>query len=307
MSMACSKFFKVSSQTHSLRLYSAGITDSPLTNHGVLQANRLGQHLAAIGVQASHIFSSDLVRAFKTAEAIRLAQPIGNEGVIALETQKLEVLREQDFGFYEGKTFYERSKDSNKTGKDLHHKAHKNDPGFKDVESKESMRARSDTFIDEHLLHLFGATETDHAVVVVAHGIILAHLWRCILRRFSAASVSVAPGVIDVSRALSLEYLGGWSNTGYLELEINQKACEVVENSAAPDSPQAEETSGSGPQSDPNNLEKPKLLTMSLAVKAVNSLDHLKGLKKTRGGIGSSKHDEAQKTIETFFKKRKIG
>jgi hypothetical protein len=50
----------------------------------------------------------------------------------------------------------------------------------------------------------------------------------------------------------------------------------------------------------------PKLLNMSLVVKAVNSQEHLKGLKKTRGGIGSLKHDESQKTMDSFFKKRRI-
>jgi hypothetical protein len=46
---------------------------------------------------------------------------------------------------------------------------------------------------------------------------------------------------------------------------------------------------------------------MSLVVKAVNSQEHLKGLKKTRGGIGSSKHDEKQKTMDSFFKRQKLG
>jgi hypothetical protein len=38
----------------------------------------------------------------------------------------------------------------------------------------------------------------------------------------------------------------------------------------------------------------------------VNGKDHLKGLKRTGGGVGSSRHDASQKGIESFFKRRKV-
>lgn len=38
----------------------------------------------------------------------------------------------------------------------------------------------------------------------------------------------------------------------------------------------------------------------------INGKDHLKGLKRTGGGVGSSRHDASQKGIESFFKRRKI-
>lgn len=288
---------------------SAGITDSPLTNHGVLQANRLGQHLAFTDVKISHIFASDLMRAFKTAEAIRLAQPKpANENAqFAHETKQLTVLQEQDFGSLEGKTFSERSRDSKQTGKKLYSEAHKNDSDFKDVETQEAMRERSNKFIDEYLIDLYQSVPGDYAVVVVAHGIILAHLWRCVLRRFAPTAVSVAPGVVATDRGLILEHIGGWSNTGYLELEIKARTSESLKST----SPSITEVSASGllaeTKATTTGITEPKLGDMSLVVKAVNSLEHLKGLKKTRGGIGSSKYDEGQKTIESFFKKRKIG
>jgi len=301
---------------------SAGTTDSALTTHGVLQANRLGIHLSTSKV--SHIFSSDLQRAVKTAEAIRAAQ---DRDIAPREVSKLELLREQDFGFYEGKKFFERPNDSNKSGKEAHLEAHRNDPGFKDVESRESMRTRMNTFIDGHLVHLF---QGDHSVVVVAHGIILSHLWRSILRRFSFENVSVIP---DVStRGISLEFLGGWSNTGYLDAEINPilSAAQFPEATAPKPSPLQtpaelpkkpvasvaevgistiplpEKSPASIPSPPTPSKAKPELLKMSLVVKAVNSLEHLKGLKKTRGGIGSLKHDSNQKTMDSFFKKRKL-
>jgi len=288
----------------------AGVRDSALTNHGVLQAQRLGQHFADTDVKVSHIFSSDLQRAFKTAEAIRLAQARSGQSssTPSLEVTKLKVLREQDFGFYEGKAFFERPSSSNKTGKEAHLEAHRNDPGFQDVEPRESMIARCNKFVDDHLLDIIDATEQDRVVAVVAHGIILSHLWRAILHRFPPKSVSVALGAVAADRALVLEHLGGWSNTGYLELELLQiPTPNEAESSISSVVPPSDETSLQVTTSARRDLVDLKLVNMFLVVKAVNSLVHLKGVKKTRGGIGSSKHDEGQKTIESFFKKRKIG
>jgi broad specificity phosphatase PhoE len=280
-----------------------------LTNHGVLQASRLGQHLACTDVKISHIFSSDLIRAFKTAEAIRLAQPkpSNEQAPFARETRQLALIREQDFGSLEGKAFYERSRDSNKTGKELYSETHKSDADFRDVESQEAMRVRSDIFINEYILELLYTVPEAHAVVIVAHGIILAHLWRCILRRFHPTMVSVAPGAIASERGLTLEHLGGWANTGYLELEIKTRTGSGPTNSSPTPAEEPQSASTIETEVPATTLSERKPLDMSLVVKAVNSLEHLKGVKKTRGGIGSSKHDESQKTMESFFKKRKTG
>ncbi|KAF7858476.1 hypothetical protein EAF04_009076 [Stromatinia cepivora] len=280
----------------------AGITDSALTNHGVLQANRLGTHLAASRV--SKIFSSDLQRAIKTAEAIRTAQDNGP----SLEVTKLELLREQDFGHYEKKPFHERSKDSNKTGKEIHSKAYRGGPAFKDVESKESMKGRMETFVKEYLIHLLDINDNnldDHTIAIVAHGIILGHLWRVILRQFNPKNVSIDPDVPNHEHGL--EYLGGWSNTGYLELVIKStqdvSPAEVGLVSPVLDEQSNVETSLKLSKYDIDNVE----VTMSLVVKSVNNQDHLKGLKKTQGGLGSLKHDPTQRTMDSFFKKRKLG
>ena len=52
----------------------AGVRDSVLTNHGVDQANKLGNHLATAGFVLTHIYASPLTRTSKTAEAIWKAQ-----------------------------------------------------------------------------------------------------------------------------------------------------------------------------------------------------------------------------------------
>ncbi|KAM3150118.1 hypothetical protein ABEW05_009582 [Botrytis cinerea] len=280
----------------------AGVTDSALTNHGVLQANRLGTHLAASKV--SHIFSSDLQRAIKTAEAIRVAQ--NNDP--SFEVTKLELLREQDFGHYEKKPFHERSKASIKTAKEVHSQAHRIDPGFKDVESKESMKRRMETFVNKHLIHFLNIDENnlnDHTIAIVAHGIILNHLWRVILRRFDPKNVSISPNVPRPERGL--EYLGGWSNTGYLGLDI--KPIQEVTPSKVGSVPSVLDELSNAQTSvmPPSHAVDGSEVTMSLMIKSVNNIDHLKGLKKTRGGLGSLKHDSTQRTMDSFFKKRKLG
>ncbi|KAH7407157.1 histidine phosphatase superfamily [Cadophora sp. MPI-SDFR-AT-0126] len=298
---------------HNVASVYAGVTDSALTNHGVLQANRLATHLATTGVKISYIFSSDLQRAFKTAEAIRVAQ-----FPAPTETTKLEVLREQDFGFYEGKSFIERPKEGNKSGKAAHQEEHRSDPGFKDVESKDSMKARSDAFIDTHLTPLLNVVPEGHTVAVVAHGIILSHLWRAFLKRFHPSKVSVGQGIQPAGNGFGLEHLGGWSNTGYLDLEVKpidtmsvSAATEKTEPAAGPtpsdsgsDLPQKPSTPPPTIPTTPAPLSQ--LLGMSLLVRAVNSKEHLVGLKKTRGGIGSLEHDSNQKTVDSFFKKRRM-
>lgn len=48
-----------------------------------------------------------------------------------------------------------------------------------------------------------------------------------------------------------------------------------------------------------------KLHGCTATIIAVNSIEHLRGLKRTRGGVGSSVHSESQKSLETFFKRKK--
>jgi hypothetical protein len=293
-------------------------------------------------VKISHIFSSDLQRAFRTAEAIREAQ-----SPTPPEITKLQLLREQDFGFYEGKKFFERPRDENQSGKQAHLEAHRGDPGFVEVESKESMRIRVETFIDAHLVQLMHELE-EKSVVVVAHGIILSHLWRAILKRFHPF-VTVAPSVQLAERGYSLEYLGGWGNTGYMDLEVKRRPDVLSRNAASstnvetpseipavsqnsaipdpvlPDGSASENSTSLEPSASSSALQSPANISpssvdpalvppllprglneFSLVVKVVNGQEHLKGLKKTRGGIGSLKHDSNQKTVDSFFKKRRL-
>lgn len=214
---------------------------------------------------------------------------------------QLKVLREQDFGYYEGKPFYARPREGSKSGKDDHRSQHQDDPDFQDVESKESMDARMDKFLQGHLLPVLEniSKGTTQDIAVVSHGIVLSHLWRRFLNMCPKNRVAVSPGLpIGYGPYTALEHLGGWSNTGYLELIMLPRSCAKKEERTAPLEPRSR-----SPTADPEaNL--PQLSGYSILISVINGKEHLVGLKRVRG-VGSSQHDEGQKKIESFFKKQK--
>ncbi|KAI9869442.1 MAG: hypothetical protein M1813_000231 [Trichoglossum hirsutum] len=271
----------------------AGVTDSALSSHGVLQTRRLGSHFASAGLRFTKIFSSDLQRAFKTAEAIRLAQPPQNEWNPP-QVHGLEILREQDFGSMEGVTYMSRYKapagrgESSKSGENV---------GFKEMESKESMIGRMNTFLDESLLPVIAEDPekdilVEDVVAIVSHGVILSVLWGCLLNRFDPRSVLPTQRALEQSGG-SYNHNIRWANTGYSELRISRKLDQRVKQddvSVIPKSLSALDADR-------------KLVAWNLSIRSINVRDHLAGLKRTGGGIGSSKSDEGQSKIEAFFKK----
>ncbi|KAK0665392.1 putative phosphoglycerate mutase [Cercophora samala] len=190
----------------------AGVRDSPLTAHGVLQARRLGDHLAKQH-QVTHVFSSDLQRAVDTAVKIVDAQlsrrprqndkhgdAPGSGGT--LKPLQLVDLRERDFGSAEGKKF---------------------GTPHGDAETHEDMRQRAARFVQGHLVPLLGSDDSETVVaVVVAHGLILNSLFRVLQARFGTE-----PRGSEASAA--------WSNTGYLEAVIKAVTADM-EGSNAEDS-----------------------------------------------------------------------
>lgn len=187
----------------------AGSRDSQLTNHGVEQTKRLGQYFARNDVRFTHIFSSPLSRALKTARAIADAQQ--KEHGTELEIVKRTELMERDFGSFEGKPFSSRTRDAEDDD---------------DVERKESLAKRIDVFLDGYFLPLLDEDSSegvrDPVVAVVAHGMLLAHFWRRLLLRIPKNSLTIAPEIAEKRGGVGLEYIGGWSNTGYLELDFKR-------------------------------------------------------------------------------------
>ena len=312
----------------------AGVRDSTLTNHGAEQTRKLGQYFAKNGVQFTHVFASPLCRAFKTAEAIVEAQPRTNAQTADTTSKKLSITKvpeiiERDFGYYEGKPFSSRSGPRNQQDDEA-----RNQSGFVDAENAESMATRIETFLDGHLVPLFDSDHEhgEHVVAIVSHGMLLSHLWRRLLLRLPRKSLTIAPEVTVVRDNIILEHVGGWSNTGYMELSVRKittpaaqtsvDAKNVTEVSKATDTaalptpvpPFLEPEAATVSVAPVTELEKvldskisDKTLTgWSTTILAIDSKAHLTGLKRQRGGIGSSAHDEGQKKLDAFFKKPKL-
>ncbi|KAH0523046.1 hypothetical protein TsFJ059_008100 [Trichoderma semiorbis] len=240
----------------------AGSRDSALTSHGVLQIRRLATHLAEEEKLAlKFTFSSDLQRAVKTAEAIAAEQRrVCSRDIPVVE---LAELREKDFGSDEGMKF------GDSRGR------------APDSETAESMKARVDAFLDEHLLPLLSAQidGTPSTCAIVSHGIILGVLYRELCARVSRGGITVDPNPSAASSLISPPF---WDNTGFLECTVSMTEAVADED---------------------------KSLPLILHVSRVNCTVHLRDLKKTRGGIGSAAFDEKQRTLTSFFvpgsKKRK--
>jgi hypothetical protein len=266
--------------------------------------------------------------------------PAGDDGDAKAvpDVVQLPVLMEQDFGSMEGKKWYDRLTESKVSGKEHHRHENKDTAGFVDVESKDAMARRADTFLDAHLLPLLGdaSEDADQIVAIVSHGIFLSTLWKRLLLRLPPKSVTLSPDLQATARP-SLEHLGGWSNTGYLELHLTQAKLEapnptadahVVPVAGPSSSPAVDDGLGKievpqaafadDPAAQSHEASPPSAVAASPApaprvahgwtstILMINGKDHLNGLKRTGGGVGSSRHDASQKSIETFFKRRKV-
>ena len=271
--------------------------------------------MTEFGLRFTNVFSSDLERAHKTANAICLAQAdrCGEDAEDSVKVETLSMLREQDFGVYEGKPFSARHQKSSKDAvseRGIQIQRRDQDEDDDKVESKESMKKRAEAFIDEHLVPIISRTIDDDtlAVAIVSHGILLNHLWRSFLRLLPMNSVTLSPGVaVGRGNGSTLEYIGGWSNTGYLELDL-QRGESTSADQEEPDDVRQRTLSNPA-----TSLQATKMTTsetiiakIRVTIMTINGKDHLIGLKRTRGGVGSSKQEVGQTSIEAFFKKRKI-
>ena len=227
-----------------------------------------------------------------------------------MKVTTLSMLREQDFGIYEGKPFSARYDDSRKAANTKEKSdVHREGQDHGGVESKESMGKRAKAFNDEHLVPAIQRSKDNtSAIAVVSHGIFLGHIWRAFLRLLPHNSVTLSPGLAVGGGVggTTLEHLGGWSNTGYLELILQRVEAASVDRCQPDDVDQT--ILSSGPTSTKHGeaiSPQDSLADVKVTIKTINGRGHLTSLKRTRGGVGSSKLDEGQKTIESFFKKRK--
>ncbi len=170
-----------------------GHSDFPLTEIGVREAKEFGKKFARVNFAAA--FSSDLLRAKRTAELILL------EKKIAVQTSKR--LKERSFGRFEGRPFEEFG---NKL-RDLFDKYEtlSEDKRFKfkftkEGESDEELAIRMITFLREVAVAYAGKT-----VLVVSHGGVM----RAFLKRlgFNFAGLNKFKGRMQIG------------NLGYVKLD----------------------------------------------------------------------------------------
>ncbi|EED15565.1 phosphoglycerate mutase family protein [Talaromyces stipitatus ATCC 10500] len=245
----------------------AGTTDSALTNHGVLQIQRLATHFCSAAVKFEHVFVSDLTRAVLTAEGICNTS---TSGILPIVTP---LLREQHFGSREGLRIHASTTTASPPTVEP-----------EPTESEASMRTRANKFLEEYLFpvllsHSGDHTEVEPALAIVAHGIILRVLWNCLVHAFSPENVSYSPEVATLSTTTGGVLIPFWSNTGFMELSVHRS---LPTTSAEVES---------------------LLSDWTMKILSVDNKNHLRDLRRTRGGIGSSQHDSKQRSIESFFKR----
>jgi len=221
-----------------------------------------------------------------TAEVIRDMQNAGDPDVPHTEVVKLDLLREQDFGSFERTPWAPKLLslgDRKIPGPE--------NPGFKPKETPESIAERADTFLSTYLLPILADPPSSAAAVaIVAHGVILAVLWRRWLALFGRKAFSFDPRIRIRSTSRPLELLPVWSNTGYLELHARKPA---IGEKVAPDS---------GPKI-PSSVSPAAPRGWKMVIIQINCTDHLVNLKRARGGLGSARFDKKQKKLEGFFKR----
>lgn len=128
-----------------------GSMDFPLSELGVKQADAVAQFCKTIG--ADYLYSSDLIRAFDTAQAI------GTELVIPV--RKWEALREVDLGPLQGMTREEIAEQFPETkGKQLIAS------GIEGTESVEQLTARCESILHQ----LKQAHRENESLILVSHG-----------------------------------------------------------------------------------------------------------------------------------------
>jgi len=144
-----------------------GQTDVPLSEIGIAQAEKLGQHMLLTHQKFTRVYSSDLSRAHQTAKIIL------HHSKNPLEIKIDRRLRERSFGEVEGKHFSELLNEAKKYGLNII------DYTPKGGESSKEVSIRAGEFFQElcDLTDYLENLEGEHALIVT-HGGLMANLMR---------------------------------------------------------------------------------------------------------------------------------
>ena len=147
-----------------------GQQDSPLTTEGVQQAVALGRRLQRSGIEIDAVYSSDLLRAKRSAEML-----CSNLGIPTSSIRVDELMRERGFGIFEGKT---RKEVEVTFPYELKMYYQSNDASFKveGGESRQELITRSIKWLDR-----IGEEHEGETVIVMTHGAVVSSLIRELL------------------------------------------------------------------------------------------------------------------------------
>ena len=181
-----------------------GQLDVPLNDNGRRQAQRLARALAA-SEQISAVYSSDLSRAWDTAQSIAAA--------VGLQTITEPGLRERGFGSFQGKTFTELETQ----WPDETARWRTRDPVWAPPEGETLVAVRERV---ERATHALAQRHIGSQIVLVAHGGVLDMMYRCAAGLDVRAPRTWALGNASINRLLWTPQgltLVGWADTAHLD------------------------------------------------------------------------------------------
>ena len=181
-----------------------GHLDIPLNATGLWQARQLGDALAGEAISA--IYTSDLLRARRTAQAVADAT-----GAALVDEPGL---RERAFGSFQGRTFAEVEAEQPEQAR----RWRQRDPDYA-PEGGESLRVLRERVVDT--THRLAARHPGELVLLVTHGGVLDVLYRAATRQDIQAPRTWQLGNAAINRLLWTHGHGlslvGWADTQHLE------------------------------------------------------------------------------------------
>ena len=181
-----------------------GHLDIPLNATGLWQARQLGDALAGEAISA--IYTSDLLRARRTAQAVADAT-----GAALVDEPGL---RERAFGSFQGRTFAEVEAEHPEQAR----RWRQRDPDYA-PQGGESLRVLRERVVDT--THRLAARHPGELVLLVTHGGVLDVLYRAATRQDIQAPRTWQLGNAAINRLLWTHGHGlslvGWADTQHLE------------------------------------------------------------------------------------------
>ena len=181
-----------------------GHLDIPLNATGLWQARQLGDALAGEAISA--IYTSDLLRARRTAQAVADAT-----GAALVDEPGL---RERAFGSFQGRTFAEVETEHPEQAR----RWRQRDPDYA-PQGGESLRVLRERVVDT--THRLAARHPGELVLLVTHGGVLDVLYRAATRQDIQAPRTWQLGNAAINRLLWTHGHGlslvGWADTQHLE------------------------------------------------------------------------------------------